>query len=220
VTEPDSPVTPGPPRADLTPRQARVRAAAFRLLLESGRPVPPEPVAARVGAGTAEVVADLRVLSDTGRVRLADGAVLGSLGLTMVETNHEIGGLAGAAGVRWHTWCALDALGILGALGVDGWIRSTTPGTGDRFDLTLVAGVPQGYDPGYVMFLAGQQGPISSVIDQWCPLVNFFVDARSALEWSERTGVAGECLDLAAASELATRLWRPALGEPPAGTGA
>lgn len=196
----------GPPPVQLTARQTALRTAAFRLLLERHEPVPPDRLAQALGVPVEDVVADLRVLDDTGRVKLDDGAVLGSLGLTVVPTNHRIA----IDGAQWNTWCALDALGILGALEADGWIDSTNPATGDGFHITFVKGVPDGYEPAHVLFLA-DQSPVASVIDQWCPKVNFFVDEASAQAWADRVGARGRCYDIAAATELATRLWQPLL---------
>jgi Alkylmercury lyase len=197
----------GPPAADLTPRQAALRTAAFRLLLETARPVPPDRLAAALGEDLAGITADLLVLAERGRIRLAGQDVLASLGLTLVATHHQIG----IDGARWHTWCALDALGILGALAVDSWIRSANPATGQHFHITIAGGVPRSAGVPPVLFMAGQ-APVASVIDQWCPLVNFFTSRESALSWAAQSGVSGRCFDLADAFPLATALWQPLVG--------
>jgi alkylmercury lyase-like protein len=200
----------GPPPVQLTARQTALRTAAFRLLLERHEPVAPQLLANALGAPVEDVARDLQVLDDTGRVKLDGGAVLGSLGLTLVPTNHRIN----IDGAEWNTWCALDALGILGALAVDGWIESTNPVTGDRFHIRTVKGVPDGYEASHVLFLA-DQSPVASVIDQWCPQVNFFVDEASAQAWAAGAGARGRCFDIPAAAELATRLWQPLLAPEP-----
>jgi hypothetical protein len=199
----------GPPAADLTSRQAALRTAAFRLLLETGRPVPSTRLAAALGEELAGITADLLVLAERGRIRLAGQDVLASLGLTLVGTNHQIG----IDGARWHTWCALDALGILGALAVDSWIRSANPVTGQQFHITIADGVPRSAGPPPVLFIA-DQAPVASVIDQWCPLVNFFASRESALSWAAQAGARGRCFDLADAFPLATVLWQPLVGAP------
>jgi hypothetical protein len=199
----------GPPVPNLTQRQTALRGAAFRALLDSGQPVPPDRLAAELGDDLAELTADLRTLAGRGLMRLADGAVVASLGLTLVATNHELD----IDGARWHTWCALDALGILGALAADGRISSTNPVIGERFEITVSGGTPSATGPPPVLFMAGQ-APVASVIDQWCPLVNFFPSQEVALAWSGQAGVPGSCLDLAVAAPLAAKLWRPLIRSP------
>jgi Alkylmercury lyase len=50
------------------------------------------------------------------------------------------------------------------------------------------------------------------VIDQWCPLVNFFDDERAAQEWASERGVSGRSFGIDAATELGASLWRPLIG--------
>ncbi|MEW9548339.1 organomercurial lyase [Nonomuraea sp. NPDC050783] len=195
----------GPPPITLEPRQAALRAAAFHLLLRSPDPVPPRRLAAELGEETETVVADLDLLDRAGRIRrTADGDVLASLGLTLVPTRHRIA--AGPA--ERHTWCALDALGILGALATDGWIESEAPGAGGRMRIDVRGGVPVGHPAAYVLFVA-EQAPVASVVDQWCPLVNFFTDAESARSWAASARAEGRTLGLDEAARYATRLWLP-----------
>ncbi|WP_052422772.1 organomercurial lyase [Nonomuraea candida] len=195
----------GPPPITLAPRQAALRRAAFHLLLRAPDPVSPQRLAAELGQDLDTVVADLDLLDRVGRIRRTPGGdVLASLGLTLLPTRHRI-----AVGTtERHTWCALDALGILGALATDGWIDSEPPCGGGRIHIDVRGGVPMGHPESYVLFIA-EQTPVASVVDQWCPLVNFFPDSESARAWATGTGAGGRTLGLTEAAQYATRLWRP-----------
>jgi hypothetical protein len=197
-----------PPAVELTDRQQALLRAAFRSLLDDGSPAGPQALADEVGADVDDVEADLARLDGLGRIKRGDsGEVLGSFGLTVVDTHHEIS----VAGARRHTWCALDAVGIIAALDADGWIESTNRSTGRTFRLEFSTGRPApGSDP-CVLFVAEGE-PVASVIDQWCPLVNFFDDERAADEWAHERNVSGRSFSLDEATELGVSLWRPLIG--------
>lgn len=196
-----------PPPISLTGRQQVVLATAFRRLLDAPEPVPPERIAETLGCDVAEVVAALDPLDAAGRTkRDASGGVLASLGLTLTHTRHTIT----IDGVRRNTWCALDAVGILGALTADGAIQSLNPAAGREFQVTFRRGRPHGHDPAWVLFVAESQ-PVASVVEQWCPLVNFFPTESSALSWAGAAHVKGGCFTLEDATDLGTELWRPLL---------
>lgn len=199
-----------PPPLELTERQHAVLSAAFRALLDDDEPVAPADLAAAVGVDVDDVAADLAHLEEIGRMRRDErGRVLASFGLTLVDTPHEIS----VDGARRHTWCALDAVGILAALGADGWIASTNRSTGRSYRLEFGGGRPaDGSDP-CVLFIA-EGNPVASVIDEWCPLVNFFDDERAAAAWAGERGVSGRSFDLGEAAELGATIWRPLIGGP------
>jgi hypothetical protein len=46
------------------------------------------------------------------------------------------------------------------------------------------------------------------VIDQWCPLVNFFEDASAAQAWAAEHGVRGTAVPLAEATSQGRAAWR------------
>src|SRR5260370_32324367 len=69
----------------------QTRAAAFRLLLESGRAVSVAQIAAELSATPAAVEEELRRLGAAGRIRSsAEGHVLGSAGLSVAPAAHEL----------------------------------------------------------------------------------------------------------------------------------
>ena len=101
-------------------------AAAFRLLLAEGRPIPIQRLAAALGRDAEPVEQALDRLARAGRTRRNQaGEVTGSLGLSVEPTAHELT----VEGARRWTWCAYDAVGILAALGANGRVCSRSPHT-------------------------------------------------------------------------------------------
>jgi hypothetical protein len=199
----------GPPPAwGTTTTQTALRIAAFWSLLRAPEPVSQRQLAADTDLALPAVMTDLDLLATAGRIKRDEsGAVTGSLGLTFTPTRHEIG----VNGAQRHVYCALDAVGILAALAADGWIDTTNPATGHRFRLEVTAGVPYHPDPEPVLFIAGRAA-VASVIDEWCPLVNFYPDEATASRWAATAGASGGCLGLADAARYGGQLWRPWIG--------
>jgi hypothetical protein len=153
--------------------EGRLLAEAFHLLLAEGHPVTVERLAAALDRDAQSVAAVLGRLERAGRIRRNPaGAVTGSLGLSVEPTAHELI----VEGARRWTWCAYDAVGILAALGAGGQVRSRDPHTGAPIQFGVHHGRPAA-DSEVVVFLA--QGPCVSVVDDWCPLVNFFQDRET-----------------------------------------
>jgi hypothetical protein len=101
----------------------QTRAAALRLLLETGRAVSATQIAAELNAAPLAVEGELRRLDAAGRIRLsANGQVLGSRPC-------------------W-TWCAYDVVGIVGTLGGDARSLSRSPATMAPIRLQFAAGQP------------------------------------------------------------------------------
>ncbi len=174
-------------------------ARAFHLLLDDGRPV--------------------------SRARLAQA--LASEPKPVTPTPHELT-LEQKPGQerRYWTWCAWDAVGILAALDASGRIRSTSPSSGRPIQLAFHHGGPQRADPDLVVFFADTDccAPATntrdsgccgsgSVIDQWCPLVNFFEHADAAQAWAASHGVRGTTVPLAEAASQGKAAWRRWVGD-------
>jgi Alkylmercury lyase len=195
----------GPPPAQPTPSQAAILAAAFRVLVDPGTPATVAGLAEAAGCSREQVEADLAALAEAGRIqRTAGGEVKGCMGLTLESTSHTIS----INGALRHTWCALDAFGIMGALRASGWIDSVNKITGRGFHVDIDDGVPRDADPSWVVFILDQR-PVSSVITEWCPLVNIFESAAAARSWAADQGVSGDSLSLADTASLGTKLWEP-----------
>ncbi len=128
-------------RKDETPADvAAVRAAGFRLLLETGRPVTVDDLIDATDVPAARVTEIFDSARARGRVEFDDqDRLIGIAGLTLTPGRHELQ-LDGAT--RW-TWCALDAVGILGALGATGTVRSTDPQTEAAVEIPFVDGRPR-----------------------------------------------------------------------------
>jgi alkylmercury lyase len=180
-------------------------AAAFRLLLAQGRPVSVERLAAALGRDAEPVEQALDRLARARRTRRNQaGEVTGSLGLSVEPTAHELT----VEGARRWTWCAYDAVGILAALGASGRVRSRSPHTQAPIEFAVHQDRPAAGSQ--VVFLA--QGPCVSVVDDWCPLVNFFEDPDTAAAWAAQHGITGTAVPLLQAAATGAAAWRSQLG--------
>ena len=184
-----------------TVEQNAVLALAFNELLEAPQPVSVRLLAERLGTTVGALEQQLAVLAAEGWIRRdPEGSIVGSRGLSIEPTRHELELPQG----RRFTWCAYDTLGIFGALAVSGRIRSRTP-LEEPVELEVVAGRPAAAD-GVVLFFPQRQ--VTSVVDEWCPLANFFLDAEAARTWAIASEVEGQVLPLEQASVRGTADWR------------
>jgi hypothetical protein len=99
-------------------------------------------------------------------------------------------------GRRW-AWCALDAVGIVGAVG-EGNIRSET--ADGRVELHVQHGE---LEPSEVASFVPDGSGMTSSVDQWCPLVNFFPTFEAATARAEQSGLPGRPVAL---TTIAARL--------------
>ena len=183
-----------------------VLALAFNELLEAPQPVNVELLAERLDTELSELEQELGALAERGWIRRdADGGVVGSRGLSIEPTRHELELPQG----RRFTWCAYDTLGIFGALAVSGTIRSRTPYE-EPVELEVVDGRPVAAND-VVLFFPQRQ--VSSVVEEWCPLANFFLGAEAARAWAAAKEVEGQVLTLEQASERGTADWRDCCGD-------
>lgn len=191
------------------PTALEVTTAAFRHLLDDGRPASLGELAARLGTDPAAVEARIQSLERSGRVSRNDsGKVAVAGGLSAEPTTHRMN----FDGRDRFTCCAYDALGILGALGADGFIQSVSPSTGSPIRVRFLRGLPEIADG--VLFYA-DDSCCSSVLDEWCPNVNFFENSDEASRWAVENGVAGTVVGLREAAERGAREWAPLVGVPP-----
>jgi len=197
---------------------------AFQLLLADGRAVSPTRLAEALAAEPGRVDHALALLDRQGRIRRdPSGAVAGSHGLSVTPTRHELL-LEREHGQerRYWTWCAWDAVGILAALDASGRVRSTSLSSGAPILVDFDHGRPRNGEPELVVFFADTDRCIpatrsgedsdcfaaGSVIDDWCPLVNFFENAEVAQAWAADHGVRGSAVPLAEATEQGKAAWR------------
>ena len=178
------------------------RSSGFRLILETGRSVTRTAWATAAGISLDRLDEILDSARAKGRVELAeDGSLLGVAGLTVKTTPHRLE----IEGMTRHTWCALDAVGILGALEADGQIHSTDPGSGEAIVIPFTKGVP--HSDASLFILGGYDG--GNVVDDWCPLVNFFATPAEARVWVDANGLEGDIVSVASVAEESAEMWRP-----------
>lgn len=163
----------------------RVRAAAFRALLATGRPVSAADLAVGLGTGAAEVEVAQESLDQRGQLRRDDeGRVVGSCGLSVVPSRHELK----TGGRRFWTWCAYDAVGILGALHADGTVRSISAATGRPLEVTFRLGSPE--TDSIVVVMPDASG-CDNPVEDWCPQVNFIEDEQNGSIMAKLEGAGG-----------------------------
>ena len=188
-----------------SPEAEALRSSGFRLLFDGGRPVDVDRWATAAGVDVETLHEIIETSGSSGRVQFnAEGSLIGIAGLTVEPTRHELN-IDGT--IRW-TWCALDAVGILGALGATGTICSTEPQTNDAIEIVFVQGEPTS---GATLFiLGGYDG--SNVVEDWCPLVNFFATRRDAEVWVAAEGLDGDIVSVSSIATQAAEVWRPVVG--------
>jgi len=183
----------------------QTRAAAFRLLLETGQAVSAAHIAAELNAAPSDVEAAHRRLDAAGRIRLSGvGQVLGSAGLSVVPAAHELW----LGSRRFWTWCAYDVVGIVGTLGADAQSLSRSPATGAPIRLQFAAGQPPAT---LVVVFFPDDGGATRTIDDWCSNANFFETREAALSWSAQRKMEGEVIELDEARRRGVAHWSPIL---------
>ena len=106
----------------LSPEETIIREKAFKCILE-GIPATPHYLYQITGMPHEQIKFTVDKLAQSGMlvVDSESGNVVGSHGLSLVETPHRLH----IKGNDLFTWCAIDAVGIPSALKVDAQINST-----------------------------------------------------------------------------------------------
>jgi Alkylmercury lyase len=191
------------PEIEVSDQHRQVQAAAFALLLDTGRPSGHGQIAACAGLTETEVKVLLEDFDTVGRVRFdLDNNVVGIAGLSIEPTRHRLD-FAGTS--RW-TWCALDAIGILGALKRDATYTSQTPDSDEQLEIRFDSDGPA--DTEAVVFMADGYGS-DSVVETWCPTVNLFRDSETANKWAANNGITGRPIPVPDLVEDAAAMWAP-----------
>jgi alkylmercury lyase-like protein len=184
---------------------SEIIAAAFRLLLQTGRSVTAAQIAAEIDAQPSTVEADLHRLDGAGRIRQNEaGHVIGSAGLSVALAAQELW----LGPRRFWTWCAYDVVGIVAALEADARSHSRSPATGAPIRLRFAAGQPPAKP--VVVFFPDDRGA-ARTIDDWCSNANFFETREAALSWSAHHKLEGEVIDLEEAGRRGLAHWSPML---------
>ena len=183
---------------------ASVRTYAFRLLLESGRPVAANELAGFTGLDQDQIERAVDRLDQAGRIRRnRAGLLVGACGLSVVPYRHHIE----IEDRKFWTWCAYDILGIFGALNANGRGLSHSPSTGGPIEVLFSNGRPE--PTSVVLFFPDDSFAASctNIYEEWCPNSNLFEDETAAQQWRADRQIEGQVLTLARASELATKEW-------------
>lgn len=191
---------------EITGPDGVARAYAFRLLLQTGKPVGVVQLARSMQSDVEQLTTTLGELDGAGRIRRDDaGRVIGSAGLSVVPDRHQMS----IDDRTYWTWCAYDILGIMGALKASGRASSQSPASGARIELEFRDGAPQA--SGVVLFRPDDSfaSCCTNVYNEWCPNSNFFEDEDAAHAWSSQRGIYGRILSLGEASRDASKEWGP-----------
>jgi alkylmercury lyase len=178
-----------------------VRRAAFALLLLTYRPVQPDEVAQAMPAGVdpAAVAATVDRLAAAGLLdRMADGAVIGSGGLTLGPGPH---GLL-VRGREYRTWCAYDAIGIPAGLGEAGAVSTRCPICTRPIALRFPDAASQ--ERPERLWLSSGGGDLRA---DFCTPTVLLCSPEHAAAWGERHGGRGRVIDLRQAWRLGAGAW-------------
>lgn len=179
---------------------ARLQASAFRMILQTVKPVSVDDLAARVDV-TVDITRDVEELQRSGHIRFdSNGRITGALGLSLRHTMHELS----IDGSRLWAWCAFDVIGIFGALRASGLARSADPCNGENILLQFANGIPQ--NSKHIVFMADVQNN-GALREDWCSKVNFFTSAQSAEVWGQANGVAGSLVSVGNLVPIAVEVW-------------
>lgn len=188
--------------ASLVPLDQRVRKAAFWAVYRGETPTDADLVS-RLGVPAAEVRGSVQRLLERGLITVDDSSrVTGSYGLSLLPSDHRV---TFDVGDR-YVWCAVDAVGIPAAMRTDAQVASRCFHCGKPVQLTIKDGEPQGSADDVPVIGVGAAGCSGRVIEDVCPMVNFFCSQEHAEKWA--VGVPGaRVINIAQAAELGRRLW-------------
>lgn len=188
--------------ASLSTLEKQVRTAAFRAIYRGIRPTPAQ-LAGDLGLSIEEVNAAIGSLVQLGLMTLDEaGRVTGSHGISLIPSVHRI---VFNVGERF-VWCAVDAVGIPAAMGLDAEIESRCFACGHPLTLSIMAGRPYGEASMFLRIGIAVGSRTGKVIENVCPMLNFFCSDRHARQWSN--GVVGSAvLTIEQAAEMSRRAW-------------
>jgi alkylmercury lyase len=156
-------------------------AICLLLGLAEGRPVPLARLAEAAGLPQEQVAGALERLP--GIFRDERGAVIGFMGLTVVEMGEHRLHLEGRV---LSAWCAWDTLFLPELLGETVRVTSRCPTTGEPISLTVGPERVRDLHPAeaVVSFLVPEAGFDSRVIQSFCHFVHFFASEDAGLTWT------------------------------------
>lgn len=180
----------------------RIRRAAFRELLGSGRPVPIQQAArdARLEPDRGRHAA--RLVASVGMAEVIDDHIVGIDGLTTRETTHRLL----VNDVALWTWCAYDIVGIAAALRVDATGTTACGYCGETIYVVTREGQPD--ESSAVGWMPNVS--CSNVMTEFCPSALLFCSRSHLDEWRKpRPDDVGQALDMESLVELGRSNWGP-----------
>ncbi len=180
----------------------QVRVEAFRAIYRGKTPSVTE-LANQLAEPANQVRMAVERLVGRGLMTLDDDErVNGSHGLSLVPGDHS---LRFNVGER-YVWCAMDAVGIPAALRVDAQIASRCFYCRAPVALTIKEGEPVGLTADSLRIGIGAAGSRGKVIEDVCPMINFFCSRDHAEAWAATTGRAN-IIEMRHAAEIGRREW-------------
>jgi Alkylmercury lyase len=180
----------------------RIRRAAFRELLSSGRPVPIQQAATDVDLEPDRARHAAGLVASVGMAEVADDHIVGMDGLTTRQTTHRLL----VNDVALWTWCAYDIVGISAALRADATGTTACGYCGETIKVVIRDGQPD--ESSAVGWMPTAR--CSNVITEFCPSALLFCSQIHLDAWRKtRPDQAGQALDIEALAELGRLNWAP-----------
>lgn len=193
-----------PPRINvsLSAVEQRVRISAFRALYQGKTPSASD-LAEDINIGVSDIDAAIAALIDVGLMTVDEtGFVTGSHGMSILPSDHRV---IFDIGERF-VWCAVDAVGIPAAMRIDAQVESRCFHCSEPVGLTIRRGEPQAPASEILRIGLGTAGCTGKVIEDVCPMLNFFCGQEHAERWAEGVGGAN-VITIQQAAEIGRREW-------------
>jgi hypothetical protein len=179
---------------------ARIREAAFALLLAERRPLTPGDVGGLVGMTASAISPLLDELRAVGWIdRDASGRVTGSGGLSLTDGPNKLT----IDGSTFRSWCAYDSLGIAAALAADATITTACAVCGVTIELRTARGQPPTGRPERLWLAEGG----ADLRTDFCAPTVLLCSPSHADSWAVRLGRHGRIVDLTEAAALGAVGW-------------
>ncbi|HUF52964.1 MAG TPA: organomercurial lyase [Dehalococcoidia bacterium] len=130
------------------------------------------------------------------------GRVTGSHGLSLIPSDHRV---LFDVGVRF-VWCAVDAVGIPAAMRLNAEVESHCFQCGLPVSLTMRNGKPHGQGRESLRIGLAVSGCSGKVIQDVCPMLNFFCSQGHADRWARKVEGA-KVISILQAAEIGRRTW-------------
>lgn len=186
-----------------TPEEKLLRLASFYSILD-GRKATVTELAHQTGILEQQARQYIESMANDGRLVIdAQGAVVGSHGLSLTPTKHRLH----ICGHDLFTWCAADAVGIPAVLGVDATIYSKCFQCNDPIEIHISGGevIYSNYEDVRIWVVIPDLS--RSIVGCTCPQINFFCSVEHFNNWNKDQLTSGRLLTLVEGVELGKCWW-------------